>query len=237
MLKESPETSAEISNIVDELQGNNEQRENGQILSHSYLFDEFKCEIVATKGHKSSMIFGPTSVYSKCSAKSSGIIKDTAKLPISRVRIKVMLEITVSFLFFDRFPRSFLNHNLYDSICPFFAWQYTSYYLSIYRQSFLFHILQKDFSNDFVSEELIYALVALGAKNSFDNSLSKHTYEYYNHSKRNLLEDSTNKNSAFSSASVTKPQCLLYLAFFDITVGELTSGWLLSGIAFRMCFT
>ncbi|CAI4448727.1 BAI_1a_G0017490.mRNA.1.CDS.1 [Saccharomyces cerevisiae] len=124
------------------------------------------------------MIFGPTSVYSKCSAKSSGIIKDTAKLPISR-----------------------------------------------------------DFSNDFVSEELIYALVALGAKNSFDNSLSKHTYEYYNHSKRNLLEDSTNKNSAFSSASVTKPQCLLYLAFFDITVGELTSGWLLSGIAFGMCFT
>lgn len=99
MLKESPETSAEISNIVDELQGNNEQRENGQILSHSYLFDEFKCEVVATKGHKSSMIFGPTSVYSKCSAKSSGIIKDTAKLPISRVRIKVMLEITVSFYF------------------------------------------------------------------------------------------------------------------------------------------
>ncbi|CAI4461446.1 AKH_1a_G0017360.mRNA.1.CDS.1 [Saccharomyces cerevisiae] len=134
------------------------------------------------------MIFGPTSVYSKCSAKSSGIIKDTAKLPISRVRIKVMLEIT-------------------------------------------------DFSNDFVSEELIYALVALGAKNSFDNSLSKHTYEYCDHSKRNLLEDSTNKNSAFSSASVTKPQCLLYLAFFDITVGELTSGWLLSGIAFGMCFT
>ncbi|CAI4461099.1 APG_G0018030.mRNA.1.CDS.1 [Saccharomyces cerevisiae] len=151
------------------------------------------------------MIFGPTSVYSKCSAKSSGIIKDTAKLPISRVRIKVMLEITVSFLFFDRFPRSFLNHNLYDSICPFFAWQYTSYYLSIYRQSLLFHFLQKDFSNDFVSEELIYVLVALGAKNSFDNSLSKHTYEYYNHSKRNLLEDSTNKNSAFSSASVKKP--------------------------------
>ncbi|GMG26964.1 unnamed protein product [Ambrosiozyma monospora] len=164
------------------------------------------------------------------------------------------------FIKFNRLPPSTFDKFLYTAIADFFKWQYPSVHLFIHRESFLFYYLQNKHESTFVSPCLIYAIATLGACQSHDPELKCKADEYYRISKSYLFNNTGTGVPATSSppssgmgmgtttatknddidglsySSITKIQTLLCLAFYDIMRGQLTSCWLLSGLAWRMIF-
>ncbi|GME94219.1 unnamed protein product [Ambrosiozyma monospora] len=159
------------------------------------------------------------------------------------------------FIKFNRLPPSNFDKNLYTAISIFFKWQYPSVHSFIHRESFLFYYLQNKHESTFVSPCLIHAMATLGACQSHDPELKRKTDEYYRISKSYLFNNtgtgvpvpatpgmSTNTATksddidGLSYSSITKIQTLLCLSFYDMMRGQLTSCWLLSGLAWRMIF-
>lgn len=120
-----------------------------------------------------------------------------------------------------------------ECISIFFKWMYSSLFLFIHRESFLYFFLNNEVDCEFVSMDLIYAISALGARISKDEYLRSHADVFYNLANKNTLEISGEK-SVMGHSSISKLQSLLCLALYDLGRGELTRCWLLSGLAFRM---
>lgn len=122
---------------------------------------------------------------------------------------------------------------LRECISIFFKWMYSSLFLFIHRESFLYFFLNNEVDCEFVSMDLIYAISALGARISKDEYLKSHADIFYNLANKNTLEIS-GETSVMAHSSISKLQSLLCLALYDLGRGELTRCWLLSGLAFRM---
>lgn len=122
-----------------------------------------------------------------------------------------------------------------NSVSLFFKYMYSSSFLFIHRETFLYFFLNNEENCDFVSPELIYAISALGAKISNEDYIRKKADEFYSIAKNKVFEIA-NRENFITESSIPKLQTLLCLAFYDLGRGELTSCWLLSGLAFRVGF-
>ncbi|SMN21646.1 similar to Saccharomyces cerevisiae YLR098C CHA4 DNA binding transcriptional activator, mediates serine/threonine activation of the catabolic L-serine (L-threonine) deaminase (CHA1) [Maudiozyma saulgeensis] len=127
------------------------------------------------------------------------------------------------------------------SFSLFFKWLYPGHYMFIHRETFLSAFFGDEATKTYYcSEELVYAIAALGSKAS---KQSEELYEqrdiYYHHAKSIVLkkifqlEDKSLAEST-SSSKLAIIQTLLCLAFYDIGSGENPMAWYLSGLAFRI---
>lgn len=127
------------------------------------------------------------------------------------------------------------------SFSLFFKWLYPGHYMFIHRETFLSAFFGDESTKTYYcSEELVYAIAALGSKAS---KRSEELYEqrdiYYHRAKSIVLkkifqlEDKSLAEST-SSSKLAIIQTLLCLAFYDIGSGENPMAWYLSGLAFRI---
>ncbi|CCD23287.1 Cha4p NDAI_0B02520 [Naumovozyma dairenensis CBS 421] len=130
------------------------------------------------------------------------------------------------------------------SFSLFFKWLYPGHFMFIHRETFLSAFFGDNNTKDYYcSEELIYAIAALGSKISnskTDSKLFSNSFSYYQHSKKIVLEKifhlqrNNNLDSSTSSSKLAIIQTLLCLSFYDIGNGENPMAWYLSGLAFRI---
>ncbi|KOH01333.1 CHA4-like protein [Saccharomyces eubayanus] len=128
------------------------------------------------------------------------------------------------------------------SLSLFFKWLYPSHYFFVYREALLSAFFQDKHSKSYYcSEELIYAIVALGSKiTNKSDELYRKSVKYYSFSKQIVLKKvfqtryySSGKLKS-SSSKLALIQSLLCLAFYDMGRGENSSAWYFSGLAFRI---
>lgn len=195
--------------------------------------EDFKLSPVIIRDANSTSIFGPASVYNESLLMANN--NPHRKNYRSTQPMKHIPDENLN-TFFD-FKQSDLQppSELKTAVSLFFRLQYPSISVFIHRESFLYFFLNNDYDNDFVSEELVYAISALGLRMSEDDQSRMKADKYYDNAKAMVFQlDSTSIST--DESSITKIQTLLCLAIYDIGRGKLTSGWLLSGLAFRMGF-
>ncbi|SCV00215.1 LAME_0G08306g1_1 [Lachancea meyersii CBS 8951] len=123
----------------------------------------------------------------------------------------------------------------------FFKWLYPGHYSFIHRETFLSAFFGDPATKGYYcSEELVYAIAALGSVLSDKSEeLHQHGPQYYNIAKTIALQKIFQLNDSSlvgstSSAKLAIIQTLLCLAFYDIGNGENPLAWYLSGLAFRI---
>lgn len=204
-------------------------------LTYDSRIHQFNILTIPENDTSDSAILGPTSVYKKYDpSEGTSLPLHSKSTTTDGINDKMFVEDGITFYKFLPCVKGVFDEYLYESIGSFFKWQYQSNYLFIHRESFLYHFLLLDFDNDFVSEELIYSIAAVGARFSSSYTLRMHAESYYNHARKSIFISPNTFEIDFSNATLTKLQSLLCLAFYDISKGSLTSGWILSGIAFRI---
>lgn len=233
-IRNIPSVDIEIIKILDKtaVAGNANDKDN----FYDSRVNQFNILTIPENDNSGSAILGPISVYKKYDS-SEGTPKMQLALKDSTTEAfhdNMFEEDGITFYKFVPCTKALFDEDLYDSIGSFFKWQYQSNYLFIHRESFLYHFLLLDFDNDFVSEELIYSIAAVGARFSSNHRLRIQADSYYNHARKSIFISPDTLEIDFSKATLTKLQSLLCLAFFDISKGSLTTGWILSGIAFRI---
>lgn len=113
-------------------------------------------------------------------------------------------------------------------VANFFKWHYPDITVFIHRESFLNDFLNPGTRHKYCSQELVYAIAALGAKCSEDEnqrSLAQHFYE--------------NARASIFANKVCEPQintlqALLCLSLYELGDGNASASWMLSGMAIRM---
>lgn len=136
-----------------------------------------------------------------------------------------------------------LSHSplILRSLSLFFKWLYPAHYMFIHRETFLSAFFGDESTKSYYcSEELVFAIAALGSQASNKNEeLFGQSIQYYNRAKEIVmkkifqLEDKSLAEST-SSSKLAIIQTLLCLAFYDMGTGENPMAWYLSGLAFRM---
>lgn len=116
-----------------------------------------------------------------------------------------------------------------QSIKLFFRWQYPDLYSFVVREAFLIEFFTPIARPVYCSTELVLAICALGSRMSTDPLLSEKSMQYYSEAKALVLR-------RMDKAEISTMQAFLLLAFFDISNGNNTSGWMLSGCGMRMGF-
>lgn len=186
---------------------------------------------LVVQASNSTSIFGPASIYNE----SLLITNEQSIKDGNLVKSPKHLLRNTKFKFIFRQSDIQPPMEIKTSVSLFFQLQYPSVFSFIHRESFLYYFLSNDYDNDFVSEELVFAISALGSRVSENEDLRLKSEYFYDHSKSLVFK--SNEDSCFTNGtSITKLQTLLCLALYDIGRGSLTSGWLLSGLAFRMGF-
>lgn len=123
----------------------------------------------------------------------------------------------------------------------FFKWLYPGHYMFIHRETFLSAFFDDPATKSYYcSEELVYAIAALGALASKnDDELYTKSIEYYQRAKKIVLTKTfqlvdRSLAESTSSSKLAIIQTLLCLAFYDIAKAENPMAWYLSGLAFRI---
>ncbi|KAG0668733.1 activatory protein cha4 [Maudiozyma exigua] len=127
------------------------------------------------------------------------------------------------------------------SFSLFFKWLYPGHYMFIHRETFLSAFFGDESTKTYYcSEELVYAIAALGSKASKRGEELYEQRDVYYHRAKSIvlkkifqLEDKSLADST-SSSKLAIIQTLLCLAFYDIGSGENPMAWYLSGLAFRI---
>ncbi|KAJ4199347.1 hypothetical protein NW759_016132 [Fusarium solani] len=109
----------------------------------------------------------------------------------------------------------------------FFRWQYP-HFMFIYREAFLRDHFGQRTKSKYWSLPLLMAICALGAVMLPDRTQSQMSEQFYAAAESIIIV------SGLTHPSITAVQVFLCLAFYQIGKGELSKGWELSGIAFRM---
>ncbi|RSM15188.1 hypothetical protein CDV31_005122 [Fusarium ambrosium] len=109
----------------------------------------------------------------------------------------------------------------------FFRWQYP-HFMFIYREAFLRDHFGQRTKSKYWSLPLLMAICALGAVMLPDRAQSQMSEQFYAAAESIIIV------SGLTHPSITAVQVFLCLAFYQIGKGELSKGWELSGIAFRM---
>lgn len=122
------------------------------------------------------------------------------------------------------------NQDIAECLDNFFTWQYFDMHFYVDKKRFFdeFHRKTEDeIVGEFCSEDLIYALSAIGAKLSSNELLQKKSKDYYTAAKKMIFSEK------YLHPCFTTIQSLLYLSIYDNTYND-SSCWMLSGLAFRM---
>ncbi|KAG7911791.1 hypothetical protein KL906_001112 [Ogataea polymorpha] len=200
--------------------------------------------VMVTQDTGSSLVLGPTSVYgdiftAKNESSNNQLTKTSQSLSQEQVEELENFRLKYGHQGFSLFyfkPKSKLKYLpiVTECISLFFKWIYSSSFLFIHRESFLYFFLNNESDSEFVSTELINAICALGAKFSPKETIRLQADSFYNLAKSGIFE---NGDDCFIHESrISKLQTLLCLAMYDLGKGDFTSCWLLSGLAFRMGF-
>lgn len=125
-----------------------------------------------------------------------------------------------------------------QSVALFFKWLYPNQFVFIFREAFLIAFLREQREgHEYISEELVYAIAALGASlNKSSDPLYARAHQYYRLAKDKTLakvfqQEDTNKSSLPKLVLI---QTLLCLAFYEIKTGNNELAWYFSGLAFRI---
>ncbi|CAR27790.1 hypothetical protein ZYGR_0N02760 [Zygosaccharomyces rouxii] len=163
-------------------------------------------------------------------------IYPTNSLSISKKkRTPEQLKILVNMRMLSRSPF------ILRSLSLFFKWLYPGHFMFIHRETFLSAFFGDESAKSYYcSEELLYAIAALGSKlSSSDGELFGKSEEYYQTAKNKALKlvfqlDGNSFAELTSSNKLAFIQTLLCLAFYDVAAGENAMAWYLSGLAFRI---
>ncbi|SCU84586.1 LANO_0C01794g1_1 [Lachancea nothofagi CBS 11611] len=125
------------------------------------------------------------------------------------------------------------NKEILKSLSNFYVWLYPGHFVFVHRESFLYGFFDHDEDNyensQYCSEELIYAVAAIGARLTPDmRGLSNN---YYQKAKEKLLKIVFDEQSI---AKITTVQALLCLAFYELGNGNNQLAWYFSGLAIRV---
>lgn len=110
----------------------------------------------------------------------------------------------------------------------FFKWMYPDVTVFIHRESFLDEFLSPDKSQGYCSEELVYAIAALGAKCSPSEDLRVLAQTFFETARNKIL---TNQ---ICIPQINTLQALLCLSLYELGEGNASASWMLSGMAIRM---
>lgn len=122
------------------------------------------------------------------------------------------------------------NKDIAECLDNFFTWQYFDMNFYVDRKRFFKEFHRKtegETVGEFCSEDLIYALSAIGAKLSSNEELQKKSTDFYTAAKKIIFSEK------YLYPCSTTIQSLLYLSVYDNTYND-SSCWMLSGLAFRM---
>lgn len=211
--------------------------------------DTFDPLLVSRENGTAPMVFGPTSVYNDGlitennphnphNTEDNKVMSNHQQYELTHHQLKELNDYRVKYgyqnykLFYFK-ETSPVNPVFRECISLFFKWMYSSLFLFIHRESFLYFFLCNELNCEFVSVELIYAICCLGARISPKPHIQIQADEFYNLAKRHALAIGDDKYF-IRNPSICKLQTLLCLALYDLGRGELTSCWLLSGLAFRI---
>ncbi|KAF3993007.1 hypothetical protein FT663_00304 [Candidozyma haemuli var. vulneris] len=129
----------------------------------------------------------------------------------------------------DPFDNMLMNSSsLITCLENFFKYQYPDIATFIHRESFLNDFLHPSNFKGYCSEELIYAIAALGAKCSDDDNLRSSAGSYFETSKSKIF------SKKICVPHVNTLQALLCLSLYELGDGNASASWMLSGMAFRM---
>lgn len=246
-VKDNIDNTEEVLKIVNDA-GINDDFERLQNPDELPRNDSFEHVFLPNDVGTSATVIGPTSVY------SDGIIiqQDTKQseqntFEIGRGRsltseeMAEMLEYRAKYghhkynLYYFKETAEYEDPHIRQAISLFFKWLYSTLFLFIHRESFLYFFLSGETNCEYVKMELVYALCALGARVSNDSCLRARSDEFYVKAKALVIGTGDEKHF-ITELSIIKLQTLLCLALYDLGRGELTSCWLLSGLAFRIGF-
>lgn len=117
---------------------------------------------------------------------------------------------------------------LMECLSNFFKWQYPDIATFIHRESFLNDFLYPKSNRGYCSEELVYAIAAVGAKCSDDDMTRSLAPSFFETSKRMLFL------SKIFQPQICTLQALLCLSLYELGEGNASASWMLSGMAIRM---
>lgn len=202
--------------------------------------EDFNHLVVIGKDGISSMVLGPTSVYNDIMEDSfrdrSRSSETEVQEDLTQEQIKELNTYRQRYgystyrLFYFKAMPLMLPSVFRECVSLFFKWMYSTSFLFIHRESFLYFFLSNEINCELVSMELIYAISCLGARISPDHQIRCQADEFYKKARDLVLEP----GNIIKESSINKLQTLLCLALYDLGRGELTSCWLLSGMAFRV---
>lgn len=119
------------------------------------------------------------------------------------------------------------------SLSNFYKYLYPGHFVFVHRESFLYgffnHNEQTYDDSQYCSEELIYAVAAIGSRLTED--LRHLSEKYYKLAKDKLLKVVFDEHSM---AQITTVQALLCLALYELGNGEHQLAWYSSGLAIRV---
>lgn len=129
----------------------------------------------------------------------------------------------------DTFDTVLLNLSLLMfCLSNFFRHQYPDLTTFIHRESFLGDFLNLAAPKGYCSEELIYAVAALGAKSAADEQVRLLAPLFFETSRSKIF------SKKVLSPHVSTLQALLCLALYELGDGNASASWMLLGMAFRM---
>ncbi|AGO12028.1 AaceriADR365Wp [[Ashbya] aceris (nom. inval.)] len=129
---------------------------------------------------------------------------------------------------------SMLNSDpkILKSLSNFYTWLYPGHFIFLHRESFLYGFFNNSDSYEssrYCSEELIYAMAAVGSRLSTE--LHAESEQYAQIAKDRLLRIVFDEQSP---AKITTVQALLCLAFYELGNGNNQLAWSFSGLAIRV---
>lgn len=140
-----------------------------------------------------------------------------------------VMDMTTNSASADLFDNALMNlSSLMVCLCNFFKWQYPDIANFIHRESFLNDFLNPQSNQGYCSEELVYAIAALGAKCSEDTSLQQLALSFFETSKSKIF------SKKICQPQINTLQALLCLALYELGDGNASASWMLSGMAIRM---
>ncbi|SCU80095.1 LAME_0B01596g1_1 [Lachancea meyersii CBS 8951] len=125
------------------------------------------------------------------------------------------------------------NAQILKSLSNFYVWLYPGHFVFVHRESFLYGFFNHSEGNyensQYCSEELVYAVAAIGARLTPDTRGLADVF--YQKSKEILLRTVFSEHSI---AKITTVQALLCLAFYELGNGQNQLAWYFSGLAIRV---
>lgn len=111
----------------------------------------------------------------------------------------------------------------------FFKWQYPDLNSFVVREAFLLEFFTPMTKPVYCSAGLVLAICALGSRMSDDIDIFNKSSRYYREAKKIVM-------SRFDKPTIPTMQAYLLLSVFDISHGNNSTGWMLSGCGLRMGF-